>query len=460
MIGATLGWLSLWLITSGAVIPAPKSCAPETQSPPVVFTIPLDDGQLNMRKVMFHLHIALELDVPELLAELDWQIYTDSPEAEHELLKVERVTGQAVLFKIEKTKAEVTCYPEKVQSTANEVGQKVPDWLINLIELFQRHQGRRYGITFPTDTNPYASITTMRYSESGMPTNLVLLIHGLDDPGWYWRDMLAALDEENHQVARFEYPNDGPIVEAAELLALSLMDLQDAGVEEINIVAHSMGGLVTREVLTRRVLYDGDGTGRAADGLFPAVDRFIMIGTPNHGSKLARLRAVAEMKEQLSRAFSGEGQWLGSLSDGAGEAAEDLMPGSAFLSRLNRRPLATSTRYTIIAGQMSPIDESSVSSLTSKARALAEDSDAPDWFKKWIAKADKQTTAFVDEVVRGMGDGCVTIDSAQLDGVNDFIVLEANHVSLIVNLLPEQKDVPPAIPVVLDRLADEDTPVP
>jgi len=458
MIGAMLGWLTLWLIIENAVIPAPKPCGSDTSMPLVAYTVPLDDGQLNMRKVMLNLHVALELEVPELLTELDWQINTNSSDAELQLLQLEQITGQSLHITFEKQSARVICHPEKLKATANDAGQNVPEWLINLIELFQRHHRGRYGVTFPTDTNSYTSLTSLKYSESGVPAKIVLLIHGLDDPGWYWRDVLTALDGNEYQVARFEYPNDGPIAEAADLLALSLMDLRFAGIEEVDIIAHSMGGLVTRDVLTRRAFYHGDGTGQLANGHFPAVDRFIMIGTPNHGSKLAKLRAVAEMKEQLSRAFSGEGEWLGSLSDGAGEAAEDLMPGSVFLSRLNRRPLATSIHYTIIAGRMSPIDESSVSSLTSKARAIAEKSDAPAWLKKWIAKADKQTTVFVDELVRGIGDGCVTIDSAQLDGVEDFVVLEANHVSLIINLLPEQRNIPPAIPIVLERLADDDSP--
>ncbi|NIO09464.1 MAG: acetyltransferase, partial [Deltaproteobacteria bacterium] len=52
----------------------------------------------------------------------------------------------------------------------------------------------------------------------------------------------------------------------------------------------------------------------------PAVTALIMVGTPNHGSQLARLRVFTEMRDQLARLTKGEINWLGGILDGAGEA--------------------------------------------------------------------------------------------------------------------------------------------
>ena len=308
-----------------------------------------------------------------------------------------------------------------------------------------------FGLTFVTDDNAYTPPDAMRDAEGKLPERVVVLVHGLDDPGWMWRDMIPALRDAGHVVARFEYPNDGPITEAADLMALSLTQLKLRGVQRVDIVAHSMGGLVTRDVLTRKAYYDGDGTGGER---FPIVDRFIMCGTPNHGSELVRLRAVSEIKEQISRAFSGEGSWLGSLSDGEGEAAVDLLPGSDFLRRLNRRPLATHTKHIIIAGRMSPVRKQNVNGLAGKVRQFARTSKAPKWLRSWIDAAEEQTATLLDETVRGLGDGCVSVNSAKLAGVEDFTIVEANHVSLIVNIIATSNNSPPAIPIVLDRLGE------
>jgi len=88
-----------------------------------------------------------------------------------------------------------------------------------------------------------------------------------------------------------------------------------------------MGGLVSREMLTNpEIGYDRS----AKDALVPQVAALIMVGTPNHGSQLARLRVFTEMRDQLSRLTSGQASWLAGILDGAGDAKIDLLPGSRF----------------------------------------------------------------------------------------------------------------------------------
>jgi hypothetical protein len=170
-----------------------------------------------------------------------------------------------------------------------------------------------------------------------------------------------------------------------------------------------------------------------------------MLGTPNHGSAMVRLRGVAELREQVYRWLSGEWSWQDSLDDGAGEAGRDLLPGSDFLIRLNGRPHPAHTSYTIVAGQLSPVSEQELATLAKRVEALARSMGMES------TAGSRLATSMFQEAVRGIGDGVVSIESARLPGVDDPIVVEANHLSMIVNLFPSDST-PPAIPIVLEKL--------
>ena len=180
----------------------------------------------------------------------------------------------------------------------------------------------------------------------------VVLVHGLDDPGNVWQSLAPELVKENFNVWLMRYPNDQPIVESSQLFFEELKGLKQRGIHRISIVAHSMGGLVAREMLTNPEI----GYNRSAkEGLVPQVAALIMVGTPNHGSQLARLRVFTEMRDQLARLTKGQASWLAGILDGAGEAKIDLLPGSRFLTELNDRSHPQGVDILIIAG-MQPLD--------------------------------------------------------------------------------------------------------
>ena len=120
-----------------------------------------------------------------------------------------------------------------------------------------------------------------------------MLIHGLDDPGAVWQNLAPALVKDGYNVWLMHYPNDQPIVDSAYLFFMKLHGLKESGVNRLCIVAHSMGGLVSREMLTSPAI--GYKTS-VEKGQVPEVINLIMIGTPNHGSQLARFRIVTEMR--------------------------------------------------------------------------------------------------------------------------------------------------------------------
>jgi len=284
---------------------------------------------------------------------------------------------------------------------------------------------------------------------------VVLLVHGLDEPGTIWDELTPHLLEHGAIVIRFDYPNDQAIAESAKNLAAGLRRLRNVGVERVSIVGHSMGGLVSREVLTSEDGYAGD---CAQTEQLPAVERLIMCGTPNHGAPLGSWQAVAEAREQVVRRYQGtaaEGAgWLGFSGDGKGEAGADLCAGSEFLTQLNARPLPKRVQLTTICGVMTP----------AKACEYLNGEASTQWAGFLGAERAKALTAQACAAVETLGDGMVPASSTRLEGVADHVEIAADHRSMlkrwtILNKLDELRGVktPPAeaIPFILDRLGLE-----
>lgn len=322
----------------------------------------------------------------------------------------------------------------------------------NAVETAHLRQARSLGV-FVLDDSAGGTASWVRLEPGhDLPRRLVLLIHGLDEPGPIWDDAAPAIRSSGFPVARFEYPNDQSIARSADLLADWMCIMRAAGVERLDIVAHSMGGLVARDVLSRTAYYGGDATG--GDSL-PRVERLIMIGTPNHGAPLASLRPAAELREQVGRWLASGGQdatiLLGFLADGDGEAGKDLAPGSPFLVDLNARPLPSGVRITIVEGRVGAASRGMICAALGRPelrRLLGEE--RADALESWTA-----------DRLLDLGDGVVPSASCRLDGVEDVVVLEADHRSMIRrlrlverarSLTGRRRDAPPALAVVLDRL--------
>jgi pimeloyl-ACP methyl ester carboxylesterase len=102
----------------------------------------------------------------------------------------------------------------------------------------------------------------------------VILVHGLIRSSSCFSAMRTALESEGDLVIPFDYPSTRvAIEESAEALNRVIESLD--GIEEINFVVHSMGGLVVRQSLTAR----ND----------PRIRRMVMLGVPNQGANLANM---------------------------------------------------------------------------------------------------------------------------------------------------------------------------
>ena len=265
--------------------------------------------------------------------------------------------------------------------------------------------------------------------------HVVVLVHGLDEPGDIWDELIVALKQAGHTPLVFVYPNDQPITDSAKLLTEQLARLPQTGIKSVSLVAHSMGGLVSREMLS-----NDDMRG------YPKVKRLIMVGTPQHGSSLAYFQFVGELRDQIVRLFSGNGILFGSIFDGAGEAKIDLLPGSVFLTTLNVRPLPQGVVMTSIMGIASPVKRSSIRAFEKQL--------APQ-FNDQGQQQLKQIRKTLEQLVAGVGDGCVSLTSAHLQGISDEVIVQANHRTMLrtVPLISHGK--PPAIAVILKRLSSD-----
>lgn len=280
-----------------------------------------------------------------------------------------------------------------------------------------------------------------------LPTSVVLLVHGLDEPGGVWGDLAPALAADGHRVLRFDYANDQGCARSAAELGAALVALRALGVERVSIVGHSMGGLVARDAITRPGMLEALPV--------PRVDRLIMVGTPNKGSELARLRFVAEGREHLVRWFEAPGMdprvLLGFLKDGAGEAGADLLPGSAFLADLNARPLPEGVVITNIVGTATREEAEWLGSVLENG-----------WVTKVLSTAEiSRGQRALANLADALGDGVVSSDSASLPGVSDEVRVTAQHRFMLRSpplekearaIVGEPQRVPSAIPIILDRL--------
>lgn len=412
-----------------------------------VIRLPLDDGRLPLREIIKP--IAEQFGVEDLapLDRVDRSIDVRSFVGRAQIAAIERLTGGAVEIDIKPDALELRLEETRLATAVRERSQSLERWLADLFKYDAAQPTSRFGLTFITADDARAKVEALT---PPMRERIIVLVHGLDDPGMMWADLIPALHAAGFTVARFEYPNDGPIAEGADRLAADLQALRTAGVTRLDIVAHSMGGLVVRDALTRASYYGGDGSGGER---YPSVDHLIMCGTPHHGSNLARLRVVTELREHVFTAMSGKDDYRHLAgSDGHGEAGRDLLPDSDFLRRLNARPLPSHTQCTIIAARILPIDGHRVQWLLGKARRIASSDASPAWLRDSAGnRLAEAAENLADEAVEGLGDGVLSIESSKLEGVDDWQMVRASHIGMLLNVGGGDEQ-PPAIPIILDRL--------
>jgi len=273
----------------------------------------------------------------------------------------------------------------------------------------------------------------LRASAKGGQRLSVLLVHGLDEPGSIWADLVPALDGAGFTVWEFRYPNDQGIDRSADYLARGWARLPRD--RPLVLIGHSMGGLVIRDFVSR--IHHPVGVPAQVDGA--TVAGVILLGTPNLGSEWARLRVWLELRDQFPNRQGRRFSLFAGLRDGAGEAKIDLRPGSDFLRGLNARPWPEDVPILAIAGRLlapQPGLEQGLEAASAEAGSPELGQRLQDW---WSDLGDK------------LGDGVVTIDSARVPGQPPPLVVNASHRGMVVRIFPGDPE-PPAIPLILTTL--------
>lgn len=107
---------------------------------------------------------------------------------------------------------------------------------------------------------------------SRRPQEITLLIHGLGRNGRSFDQMFDILNKSNIPAIRFCYPSYNPILETSSQIFEFCESLIKEGVKTINIVGHSMGGIIGRILMNNLGIHAG---------------KFITLGSPHQGSKMA-----------------------------------------------------------------------------------------------------------------------------------------------------------------------------
>lgn len=142
------------------------------------------------------------------------------------------------------------------------------------------------------------------------PLRPVILLHGLFHNRAVWFLMKQRLEQCGFTVVTVNLPPWEFVDTLGRKVAQTVEEtLISFDVERVDIVGHSMGGLLARYYIE---LMGGE----------KRVDHCVLLGTPNAGSRLAPF-AVSHL-------------------------GQDLLPGSDFLNELNAAPLSRSIRYTTI----------------------------------------------------------------------------------------------------------------
>ena len=257
----------------------------------------------------------------------------------------------------------------------------------------------------------------------------VLLVHGLNADTKSFRGLARAFAAYDVQVLSFDYPDDGPIAAVGDRLRRDLWQLsRDQPNLRLVIVAHSMGGLVSRYALER------------PPGPPACVTDLFTLGTPHQGSRLAVGQPWLEICQTWNSVFSGQIKRAdgAQLLDGMSAAAQDLKPASPFLQELARNARPSSVRYHVAAGCKGFFTAEEQNQAVADLDRILREREVPLPFRSSILDF-----ARTPELQSERGDGVVALESALLPDADTRRTFDLNHVELLAANVqrPEESDV-------------------
>lgn len=246
----------------------------------------------------------------------------------------------------------------------------------------------------------------------------VCLLHGINSSSGSFVHMVEPLEAAGFGLVAYDFPFNRDLDETVQEFAKDWHEFrQNCGeTRPWIILTHSMGGLIARGYVEDLARYRRD------------VTDLCLVAPPNWGSAVAKTQVLLQLVQGIKSVNGGKAEALAQLSDGLGEAAEDMRPGSVFLKTLNGRPRQKGVKYHILAGDAGFLSRPARGQVETQFKTITKNAGVLGGLTR-LAVPD--LPAQLDELTDGRGDGCVAIRSTMLDGVDDFEVLHANHVELI-----------------------------
>lgn len=276
-----------------------------------------------------------------------------------------------------------------------------------------------------------------RPNDPGHPT--VVLIHGLNSTSAVFRHMAPLLEGAGFGVLLYDYRDSQDLGRSAEEFAEDWRAFRESHEDRCPwaVVTHSMGGLLARSYV--------EGDGYQGD-----VTDLVMVAPPNQGAAVAKMQALLQFLRGVNAIDTGRASALSAIEDGIGESADDLVPGSPFLKDLNAHGRRAGVDYHILAGDAGFLSRAQRKAVRARIGTATK---AGGFLGQVTRMALGDLGPPLDELTDGSGDGCVTVESARLEGVEDFEVVHANHVELVRGPFLFAEPGPVAcMPFVLDRL--------
>ncbi len=273
----------------------------------------------------------------------------------------------------------------------------------------QPRGGRRFGLTL----DPH-------WQRAPPAKKLVVFIPGLNSAPGKFASFLDELRRLDLPCGALDYPNDQPIEESARLLSTELRKIAaEQPTRQVALVTSSMGGLIARAAVEDPWLNPGN------------VRQLVMVAPPSQGSRLAEFAFALELWEHgVEKRRRGDvARFYAAIEDGLGEAYDELMPGSDFLTRLNARPRHPKIQYSLLLGSGGLLDDAAVEAMRRALKRAGESNR----FVKFLGPRLDAALADLDEVKRGRGDGAVSIARGRLAGVEDVVVLPFNHLTMFLS---------------------------
>jgi pimeloyl-ACP methyl ester carboxylesterase len=310
----------------------------------------------------------------------------------------------------------VTFHPGAMVLTVDDqafVPERRAEWAQRLRDLADRAaEAARHRALYGMRARP-----SYRPNDPARPT--ICLVHGLNSSSGGFVHMLPWLEEAGYGIVMYDYPFNRRIEESCTAFTRDWAAFRQQAGERASwsIVAHSMGAL-----LARSLVEDDSTWGRDVHSL-------VLIAPVNQGSHLARVQTVLQLMNGLQSINSKKtSRALVSLSDGLGQAAGDMLPGSAFLTKLNRRPRRPGLRYHILAGDAGLLSPAARSEIEARMELITRNSGI---LGRLTQAAAADVPELLDELTDGTGDGCVAVERTRLEGVADHVTIRANHAELI-----------------------------